>query len=96
MSKYFDRIERDRLIEFLQRRIGDRRLLRLVGKWLRAQGYVTAAEMAQRLGKSVWTVAERARQGHILREDIRTGKRLAAMYKLPPGGTAPQPEKTMS
>ena len=52
--------------------------------------------MAQRLGKSVWTVAERARQGHILREDIRTGKRLAAMYKLPPGGTAPQPEKTKS
>ena len=36
VSKYFDRIERGRLVELLQRRIGDRRLLRLIDKWLRA------------------------------------------------------------
>jgi len=36
VSKYFDRIERGRLVELLERRIGDRRLLRLIGKWLRA------------------------------------------------------------
>ena len=35
VSQYFDRIERDQLMEFLQRRIGDRRLLRLLSKWLR-------------------------------------------------------------
>ena len=36
VSKYFDRIERGCLLAFLERRIGDRRLLRLIGKWLRA------------------------------------------------------------
>ena len=63
---------------------------------LREQGYVTAAEMAERLGKSVWTVAEYARQGRILREDIRIGKRTAAMYKLLPDGTESRPEKAKS
>ena len=36
VSKYFDCIDRQQLLELLGRRIGDRRLLRLVGKWLRA------------------------------------------------------------
>ena len=36
VSKYFDRIERGCLMALLERRIGDRRLLRLIGKWLRA------------------------------------------------------------
>ncbi len=36
VSQYFDRIERDRLIGFLQKRIGDKRLLKLIGKWLSA------------------------------------------------------------
>ena len=34
VSKYFDRIERGRLMELLEIRIGDRRLKRLIGKWL--------------------------------------------------------------
>ncbi|MDE0626822.1 MAG: hypothetical protein OXH99_10525 [Bryobacterales bacterium] len=63
---------------------------------LREQGYVTAPEMAERLGKSVWTVAEYARRGRILREDIRTRKRIAAMYKLLPAGTEPRPGKAKS
>ncbi len=52
--------------------------------------------MAERLGKSVWTVAEYALQGRILREDIRIGKRIAAMYKLLPYRTEPRPEKAKS
>ena len=36
MSKYFDRIDREQLLSFLAVRIGDRRLLRLLTKWLNA------------------------------------------------------------
>jgi len=36
IAKYFDRIQRDRLVELLERRIGDARLLRLIRKWLNA------------------------------------------------------------
>lgn len=77
-------------------RAGIKRHLQRRREQLREQGYVTAAEMAERLGKSVWTVAEYARQGRILREDIRTGKRIAAMYKLLPDGTEPRPRKAKS
>ena len=34
VSKYFDRIDREQLLSFLAVRIGDRRLLRLLTKWL--------------------------------------------------------------
>ena len=34
VSKYFDRIGREKLVGILRKRIGDRRLLRLIGKWL--------------------------------------------------------------
>jgi RNA-directed DNA polymerase len=33
---FFDTIDHDRLLEFLSRRIGDRRILRLIRKWLKA------------------------------------------------------------
>lgn len=33
---FFDAIDHDRLLEFLSRRIGDRRILRLIRKWLKA------------------------------------------------------------
>ena len=33
---FFDNIDRNRLIEFLERRVGDRRILRLIRKWLTA------------------------------------------------------------
>ena len=36
VSKYFDRIDREQLLSFLAERIGDRRLLRLITKWLNA------------------------------------------------------------
>ena len=36
VSKYFDRIDREQLLSFLAVRIGDRRLLRLLTKWLNA------------------------------------------------------------
>ena len=36
IRKYFDEINRDWLIRFLEHRIGDRRVTRLIGKWLRA------------------------------------------------------------
>ena len=63
---------------------------------LREQGCVTAAQMAERLGRSVWTVPEYARQGRILPEDIRIGKRIAAMCRVLPNGTEPRPEKAGS
>ena len=36
IRKFFDEIGRDILMEFLGHRIGDRRVLRLIGKWLKA------------------------------------------------------------
>ena len=36
VRKYFDRIDRDWLIQFLEHRIGDKRVLRLIRKWLNA------------------------------------------------------------
>lgn len=36
IRKYFDEINRDWLVRFLEYRIGDRRVIRLIGKWLRA------------------------------------------------------------
>ena len=36
VRQYFDRISRDWLVQFLEVRIGDRRVLRLLKKWLRA------------------------------------------------------------
>ena len=36
IRKRFDEINRDWLIQFLEHRIGDRRVIRLIGKWLRA------------------------------------------------------------
>ncbi len=36
VRQYFDSIDRERLMELLGERIGDRRLLRLIRKWLNA------------------------------------------------------------
>jgi RNA-directed DNA polymerase len=36
IQSFFDAVNHDRLIEFLERRIGDRRIIRLIRKWLRA------------------------------------------------------------
>ena len=36
ISGFFDSLDQNRLREFLEHRIGDRRLLRLIGKWLKA------------------------------------------------------------
>ena len=36
IRRYFDEINRDWLIRFLEHRIGDRRVIRLIGRWLRA------------------------------------------------------------
>ena len=36
IRQYFDRIEREQLMQFLEMRIGDRRVLRLIRKWLNA------------------------------------------------------------
>lgn len=36
IRRYFDEINRDWLLQFLEHRIGDRRVIRLIGKWLRA------------------------------------------------------------
>ena len=35
IAKFFDRIDRDWMLRFLGARIGDQRLIRLIGKWLR-------------------------------------------------------------
>ena len=52
---------------------------------LHAQGYVTAGEIARQLGICSSSVRQYGRQGRILREEIKTGRRPSAMYKLPPG-----------
>ena len=43
IRSYFDRIDRDWLIRFLEHRIGDRRVIRLIAKWLNA-GVMEGAE----------------------------------------------------
>ena len=48
IAAYFDTVSHDWMLRFLEHRIGDRRLLRLISKWLKAgvmeEGVVTAAE----------------------------------------------------
>ena len=48
VEKFFDRLSHDWLMRFLEHRIGDRRILRLIRKWLKAgvmeEGEVTRAE----------------------------------------------------
>src|SRR5499427_4838885 len=36
IRSFFDEISREKLVEFLERRIGDRRIIRLIQKWLKA------------------------------------------------------------
>ena len=59
---------------------GERRQFRL-----RAQGYLTAGELAPQLGISSSRLCELGLQGRILRAEIKTGGRPRTMYKLPPG-----------
>lgn len=47
IAAYFDTVSHDWMLRFLEHRIGDRRMLRLIGKWLKAgvmeEGVITAA-----------------------------------------------------
>jgi len=49
IRSFFDTISQDWLVRFLEHRIGDRRIIRLIGKWLKAgvleDGVVTTSEM---------------------------------------------------
>ena len=49
IAAFFDTVSHDWMLRFLEHRIGDRRLLRLVSKWLKAgvmeEGVVTTSEM---------------------------------------------------
>ncbi len=69
----------------LRQRVGLKGHLERRQAQLRAQGYVTARELADQLGLCDSSVCRLARQGRILREQINTGRRPSAMYKLPPG-----------
>ncbi len=48
IAGFFDSLSQERLLDFLKLRIGDRRLLRLIGKWLKAgileEGLLTVPE----------------------------------------------------
>ena len=53
IRSYFDRIDRDWLVRFLEHRIGDRRVIRLIVKWLNA-GVMEGGKAAKRfLGKAL-------------------------------------------
>ncbi len=69
----------------LRQRVGMKGHLERRQAQLRAQGYVTAGELARQLGLCCSSVHTLGRQGRILREPIKTGRRPSAMYKLPPG-----------
>jgi len=49
IKSFFDTVSRERLIQFVEHRIGDRRIVRLIQKWLKAgvleDGIVTTGEM---------------------------------------------------
>ena len=49
LASFFDTVNHDWMLRFLEHRVGDRRLLRLIGKWLKAgvmeDGVVVATEM---------------------------------------------------
>ena len=68
----------------LRARVGMKGHLQRRRKQLRAEGYVSATELAAQLGISDSLVRKRSEQGRILRAAINTGKRRTAMYKLPP------------
>ena len=69
----------------LRQRVGMKGHLERRQAELRAQGYVTAGELARQLGLCASSVCSLGRRGRILREQINTGRRPSAMYKLPPG-----------
>ena len=69
----------------LRQRVGMKGHLERRQAELRAQGYVSAGELARQMGLCASSVRSLDRQGRILREQINTGRRLSAMYKLPPG-----------
>lgn len=52
---------------------------------LRAQGYLTANELAKQLGVCDTTVRKLGERGRILRESINAGAKPKLLYKLPPG-----------
>ena len=76
----------------LRQRVGMKGHLQRRREQLRALGYVTASELARRLGLSCSSVQALGRQGRILREQIKTGARSSTMYKLPAGYDQGGPE----
>ena len=50
IASYFDTVSHDWMVRFLEHRIGDRRLLRLIGKWLKAGVMDNGAVMATETG----------------------------------------------
>ena len=69
----------------LRQRVGMKGHLERRQAALRAQGYLTAGELARQMGLCASSVRSLGRQGRILREQINTGRRPSALYKLPPG-----------
>jgi retron-type reverse transcriptase len=57
IRSFFDTINQEWLVRFLEHRIGDRRIIRLIQKWLKAgvleDGVVTASDMGQGT-KEIW------------------------------------------
>jgi group II intron reverse transcriptase/maturase len=57
IAGFFDSLSQERLVDFLKLRIGDRRLLRLIGKWLKAgileEGLLTVPEQGTPQGSVI-------------------------------------------
>ena len=73
----------------LRKRVGMERHLRNRPAQLRTQGYVTTGELASQLGLCRSGVRKLGRQGRILCEQIKPGKRFSAMYKFPASPSLP-------
>ena len=69
----------------LRQRVGMKGHLQRRRAQLSAQGYLTAGGLASQLGLCRSSVRKLGRQGRILCEQIKTGRRPSAMYKLPAG-----------
>jgi len=57
IRNFFGAVSQDWLVRFVEHRIGDARIIRLIQKWLKAgvleDGIVTTSETGRRLGRSV-------------------------------------------
>ena len=89
---YFDSINHEKLVRFLERRIGDRRVLRLIQKWLRAgvleDGIVVIPEAGTPQGSGISPLLANVYLHYVL-DEWASAWRNSPSSTTPPSGARP-------